>query len=91
MKKKVMCMFIVIASFLFLPAITQAQVIYEVKSGDTLDKISKQYKLNRDEIAKLNGLAKNAQLVLGQALVIPGSNYYVQPGEFLGNCLPSFH
>lgn len=81
MKKKVMFMLIAIAYLLFAPTTTQAQVIFEVKSGDSLDKISKQYKLSRNEIAKLNGLAKSTQLVLGQALVIPGSNYYVQPGE----------
>jgi spore germination protein len=40
-----MIMLIAITIVLFLPGITQAQVIFEVKSGDTLDKISKQYKL----------------------------------------------
>ncbi|KKI89820.1 glycoside hydrolase [Bacillus sp. SA1-12] len=83
MNKKILFMLITITFVLFAPIFTQAQVIFEVKSGDSLDKISKQYKINRDEISKLNGLAKNAQLVLGQALVIPGSNYYVQPGESL--------
>nr|WP_295970788.1 glycosyl hydrolase family 18 protein [uncultured Bacillus sp.] len=81
MNKKILLLLTTFTFVLFAPAFTRAQIIFEVKSGDSLDKISKQYKLDRDELAKLNGLAKNAQLVLGQALVIPGSNYFVRPGE----------
>lgn len=50
-------MLIAITFVLIAPTFTQAQVIFEVKSGDSLDKISKQHHLNRGEIAKLNGLA----------------------------------
>lgn len=63
---------------IIFPMISYAQVIHEVRYGDNLDKISKQYGINRDELAKLNGLAKNARLVLGQALLVPGSTYIVQ-------------
>jgi spore germination protein len=83
MKKVFCCTFFVIAFMLSIPIVTQAQVIHEVKNGDSLDKISKQYNMKREDIAQLNGLNKNAKLVLGQALVIPGSTYIVQPGESL--------
>ncbi|MDQ0971338.1 spore germination protein [Neobacillus niacini] len=80
MLKKLLIFFII--PFFFLPAhLAHAQVIHEVKYGDSLTKISRQYQMNKDELAKLNGLAKNTQLVLGQAMLIPGSTYLVQPGE----------
>jgi spore germination protein len=66
-----------------LPLTTYAQVIHEVKTGDSLSKVSKQYQITKDNLAKLNGLAKNTELVLGQSLLIPGSTYVVQPGESL--------
>ncbi|MFF2448885.1 glycosyl hydrolase family 18 protein [Neobacillus sp. NPDC058068] len=74
---------LVIAAYMVVmtPILTYAQVIHEVKSGDSLTKISKQYKIDSDELAKLNGLAKNSQLVLGQAMLIPGSTYFVQAGD----------
>lgn len=68
--------------FLFVtPLVSHAQVIHAVRPGDSLEKISKQYGMKQKEIAKLNGLAKNARLVLGQAVLLPGSTYIVQPGE----------
>jgi spore germination protein len=75
--------FYLVAVFMFLltPILTYAQVIHEVKPGDSLTKISTQYKVDIDALAKLNGLANNTQLVLGQAMLIPGSTYVVQPGE----------
>ncbi|RDU37699.1 glycoside hydrolase [Neobacillus piezotolerans] len=66
-----------------LPINTYAQVIHETRYGDSLSKISKDYNVNKDDLAKLNGLAKNAQLVLGQAILIPGSTYVVHPGDSL--------
>lgn len=81
MIKKLFFIFILAFMILMIPISTYAQVIHEVKYGDSLSKISKQYQINKDNLAELNGLAKNAQLVLGQALLIPGANYIVQPGE----------
>lgn len=79
--------FIILFTFLFsfsLPPITSfALVIYEVKAGDSLNKISKQYKLNVKSLANLNGLEKNDKLVIGQAMIIPGSSYYVKEKETL--------
>ncbi|MEH7086750.1 glycosyl hydrolase family 18 protein [Neobacillus drentensis] len=66
---------------LMTPIFACAQVIHEVKPGDSLTKISKQYKIDEEGLAKLNGLAKNTQLVLGQAMMIPGSTYIVQQGD----------
>src|SRR3954471_1460761 len=60
-----------------------AQVIHKTRSGDTLNKISSQYNTKIDTIANLNGLQKNHGLVLGQALLIPGSSYIVQQGDSL--------
>ncbi|MFC4798299.1 LysM peptidoglycan-binding domain-containing protein [Neobacillus sp. GCM10023253] len=53
---------------------TYAQVIYETKYGDTLTNIAIQYKTKPEAIAKLNGLKKDAHLVVGQALLISGSS-----------------
>ncbi|WP_179886971.1 LysM peptidoglycan-binding domain-containing protein [Bacillus sp. AFS088145] len=78
---------LILFTFLFLfllPSITSfAIVIYEVKPGDSLNKISAQYKLNVKTFAHLNGLEKNDKLVIGQALIIPGSTYYVRGYESL--------
>ncbi|MFJ5716773.1 glycosyl hydrolase family 18 protein [Neobacillus sp. NPDC093127] len=82
MAKKLLILIILAAYMVVMtPILTYAQVIHEVKSGDSLTKISKQYKIDSDELAKLNGLAKNSQLVLGQAMLIPGSTYIVQAGD----------
>ncbi|MEH7381099.1 glycosyl hydrolase family 18 protein [Bacillus sp. JJ1533] len=79
--KKVIFIIFFITFVMCQPILTQAQVIYEVKSGDSLDKISKQYNLPLSNLAKLNGLSNTAELVLGQSLVIPGHSYYVRAGE----------
>lgn len=63
------------------PALTYAQVIHKTRSGDTLTKIAVQYNTKTVSLAKLNGLNKNSHLVLGQAILIPGSSYIVQPGR----------
>ncbi|QIZ09206.1 LysM peptidoglycan-binding domain-containing protein [Priestia megaterium] len=81
MIKKLLLLLISVCMVLMTPIIACAQVIHEVKPGDSLTKISKQYKINKDDLAKLNGLAKNTQLVLGQAMMIPGSTYIVQKGD----------
>ncbi|RHW36743.1 LysM peptidoglycan-binding domain-containing protein [Lysinibacillus yapensis] len=64
---------------LAIPFTANAQVIHKVNAGDSLTKISKQYGISIDDIAKLNGLTVNSHLVLGQALLIPTDNYVVQP------------
>lgn len=81
MRKNFSVLLLIFLSFCVFPAFTYAQVIHEVKMGDSLSKVSKQYKMNAEDLAKLNGLAKNSQLVLGQSLLLPGSTYIVQPGD----------
>ncbi|WP_286166361.1 LysM peptidoglycan-binding domain-containing protein [Peribacillus frigoritolerans] len=76
-------LFILISLCLVLPQKLNAQVIHEVKYGDSLSKISSKYKVKSEYLAKLNGLAKNSQLVIGQSILIPGTSYIVQPGESL--------
>ncbi|GED55517.1 glycosyl hydrolase family 18 protein [Brevibacillus borstelensis] len=73
----------VIICLFAMPVTGHAQVIHEVRYGDSLTKISQQYKVAAREITRLNGLARNARLVLGQALLLPGSTYIVQPGDSL--------
>ncbi|MGG1679949.1 glycosyl hydrolase family 18 protein [Neobacillus sp. NRS-1170] len=81
MIKKLLFLLISASVVLMTPIFAFAQVIHEVKPGDSLTKISKQYKIDEEGLAKLNGLAKNTHLVLGQAMMIPGSTYIVQQGE----------
>lgn len=81
MAKKLLILIIAAYMVVMTPILTYAQVIHEVKSGDSLTKISKQYKVDSDELVKLNGLAKNSQLVLGQAMLLPGFTYFVQAGD----------
>ena len=83
MYRRILLILILLSLGCVLPLTTYAQVIHEVKTGDSLSNISKQYKINKDDLAKLNGLAKNTELVLGQSLLIPGSTYLVQPGDSL--------
>lgn len=83
MKHKCILFFTMLFVF-FIPLFSaQALVIYEVKQGDSLNKISKQYKGNSKDISKLNGLNRDDKLVIGQALLLPGTTYYVKSGETL--------
>ncbi|SOC40926.1 glycosyl hydrolase family 18 protein [Ureibacillus acetophenoni] len=82
MYKKCLAMMVICFTFLLtLSTISNAQVIHEVKAGDRLSEIAKQYGITVNDLAKLNGLDENAHLVLGQAILIPGSTYIVQPKD----------
>ena len=51
------------------------QRMYEVKPGDTLTSLAKRYSVSVATLVKLNKLPSvNAQLKVGQRLVIPGSD-----------------
>ncbi|MCM3724635.1 glycosyl hydrolase family 18 protein [Neobacillus cucumis] len=79
---KTLSLLILISVFLLNnPHLTNAQVIHETRSGDTLNKIALPYKTKPENIAKLNGIRKDAHLVLGQALLISGWTYVVQSGD----------
>lgn len=57
--------------------------IYTVKTNDSLFSISSKYQVSMESIRDVNGLAAQARLVPGQALIIPSSYYIVQPGDSL--------
>lgn len=56
--------------------------IYTVKSGDSLYLISGKFQVSSDTIRSVNGLIE-ANLVPGQALIIPSIIYIVQSGDTL--------
>lgn len=85
MYKRVFLVLMFLLAFSPNTKLGNAQVIHEVKQGDSLFKISDQYKVNKDELAKLNGLSNNSKLVLGQSILIPGSTYFVRPGDSIWN------
>lgn len=58
--------------------------IHTVRQGNTLNQIAKQHASNPAAIAQLNGLQDQNNLLVGQALLIPGNTareYIVQPGD----------
>ena len=74
-----------------IPNLNSSDVIYTVKSGDTLYKISSDYGVTVDSIKQLNNLNSNL-LSVGQQLYIPKGNtveetdyivYQVSPGDTL--------
>ncbi|WP_088041070.1 glycosyl hydrolase family 18 protein [Bacillus sp. EAC] len=82
-KHLLLSLFTFIFLLLFPGLKTEALIVYEVKPGDSLNNISKQYKLNVKNFATINGLDKNDKLVIGQSMIIPGSTYIVRDGETL--------
>ncbi|MEA4896116.1 MAG: LysM peptidoglycan-binding domain-containing protein [Oscillospiraceae bacterium] len=67
-------------------------IIYVVKPGDSIYKISRQYGVPADEIIAANGLTDAGSLVIGQAIVIPGDffNYTVSRGQSMYSIAQSF-
>jgi spore germination protein len=59
--------------------------IHVVTQGESLYSIAKNYGVPVDSLASINGLKTNRNLVLGEALVIPGirRQYTVKPGDNL--------
>ena len=62
-------------SFLIVPVFDDKFITYEVKNGDTIYSISKNYNVDYNLILKLNGLDENDYIYPNQKLVIPNSNY----------------
>ena len=61
---------------------------YEIKNGDTLYQISKDYNVNTKLLAELNGLNLDDYIYPGQTLLIPKKNvsYYItKSGDTLDN------
>jgi len=61
---------------LFSPVITPDSVQYEVRKGDSLTKISKNYNTTIDLIARSNNL-KDQKIALGEKLKVSGSKFSV--------------
>ena len=62
--------------------------IYEIKKGDTLYKISKEFNVNTKLLAELNGLNLDDYIYTGQTLLIPKkdvSYYITKDGDTLYN------
>lgn len=66
--------------------------IHVVQRGDTLFKIANTYNTTTNALVEANELAASANLVIGQALVIPivGQFYMVQPGDSLYSIAQKF-
>lgn len=61
---------------------------YEIKKGDTLYQISKEYNVNTKLLAELNGLNLDDYIYPGQTILIPKKNvsYYItKDGDTLKN------
>jgi spore germination protein len=58
-------------------------VIYVVKQGESIFDIAQKFQVPMQQIIDLNELDQPQRLVVGQALVIPATQYTVQPGESL--------
>lgn len=63
--------------------VTAAQVIYTVKAGDTLYRISQIYALAPNDLIIANNLSAASYLYIGQRLIIPTIIYTVQSGDTL--------
>ena len=60
--------------------------LYEIKKGDTLYQISKNYNVNTKLIAELNGLKIDDYIYEGQTILVPKKNvsYYItKPSDTL--------
>ena len=62
-----------IGQVLRIPSIKVSDLVYTVKSGDTLYKIANNYGVSIDDIKQLNNLTSNI-LSIGQELYIPEGN-----------------
>jgi len=73
-----------------LMSLALAQTSHTVRSGDTLDALSKQYRITPSAIANANNLDNPNRIKPGMVLMIPDSpnaprRYEVKPGDTLGS------
>ncbi len=67
---------------------------YEIKKGDTLYQISKDYNVNTKLLAELNGLDLDDYIYPGQTILVPKKNvsYYItKSGDTLKNVCDIFN
>ena len=55
---------------------------YEIKKGDTLYQISKEYNVNTKLLAELNGLNLDDYIYPGQTILIPKKNVSYYPVDW---------
>ncbi len=60
-------------------AVSNTVSTHVVKKGETLWKIARQYKVNPNDLAKVNGIDDPTQLKIGTSLNIPGAQQMAQP------------
>ncbi len=67
-------------------------IIHVVKPGDSVYRMSREYGVPVDTIIAANRLTNPEQLVVGQAIVIPGDffNYTVRPGQSMYSIAQNF-
>lgn len=70
-----------------------ALIIYVVKPGDSLWSIGAKYRVNYNDIIKINGLEDRNHLVIGEALLVPTTevNYIVKPGDSIWSIASKFN
>jgi cell wall-associated NlpC family hydrolase len=61
-----------------------AQATYQVKSGDTLEKIAKRYHCKADALARKNGIKDPSKLQIGQVLRLP-----TDPASYVNGKVPA--
>ncbi|BCJ88309.1 LysM peptidoglycan-binding domain-containing protein [Effusibacillus dendaii] len=81
MIRKLTAIFGTMILILISPLVAHAQVIHAVRYGDSLEKISKQYKFPLEEIAKLNGLTKMHTLWWDKLSCFPVLLILFNPGK----------
>jgi LysM repeat protein len=53
----------------------------KARKGDTISKIAKSRNLSADEVARLNGIAPDAELQAGQEIKLPGAGAPAAPAS----------
>ena len=61
-------------SYIIIPGEDSMFDLYEIKKGDTIYAIAKEYNLNSNQLQRLNGLKENEYIYPGQQLYVPKPN-----------------
>lgn len=82
------------AILLIFSAHSYADVTYTTKRGDTLSRVSKEFKVSVQEIRHLNNLKKSAKLKIGQTLIVKKTGpktYTVRKGDSINRIAKKFN
>ena len=69
-----------------MKGVARILIIYTVQTGDTLTDIADRYNVSRAKLIEANQLNYPDRLVVGQALVIPGSSADTHTGDIVTYC-----